>query len=192
MRTHTYTQEFDSDYPEQEEVYSEQEEYLDPEEVYSEQEDHSYYEDEFCSDEIPEPPETTTTSALQLYEGSALTSLSSSLLIFQYKMRHQLTEAALADLLQLIQMHCPSPNQCPASVFQLNKHFPDMNYKVQLHHFCSRCMQSINIGCHKTCTNEFCNTDLGSPNAISAFIEVPIESQLKVILESESLTISTT
>lgn len=112
------------------------------------------------TDETPEPQETT--SVPPLYEGSALTAHSSSVLILQYKMRHQLTEEALADLLQLIKMHCPIPNQCPASVFLLKKHFPNLNYTVQLHHYCSRCMQGVDIGRHKICTNELCKTDLGS------------------------------
>lgn len=51
----------------------------------------------------------------QLYEGSALTANSSSVLILQYQMRHRLTKEALADLLQLIKLHCPSPNLCPAT-----------------------------------------------------------------------------
>lgn len=174
--------------------------------LYHEVEGHSYHEEPFWTDDIPVSHETTslqlyegsaspstdetpepqeTTSVPPLYEGSALTAHSSSVLILQYKMRHQLTEEALADLLQLIKMHCPIPNQCPASVFLLKKHFPNLNYTVQLHHYCSRCMQGVDIGRHKTCTNELCKTDLGSCDAISAFIEVPIECQLKLILESE-------
>lgn len=120
-----------------------------------------------------------------LFEGSTLTVKTSSVLIQQYKMRHGLTEEALADLLKLIKMHCAIPNKFPASVFHLKKNFPNIHYSYKLHHFCSKCVQSVEA-CATNCTNELCNTDFTeSPDATSSFIEIPVESQLTTILESK-------
>ena len=35
----------------------------------------------------------------------------------------------------------------------------------------------------RICNNALCGADLSEPNSVSSFIEVPLESQLKVILE---------
>ena len=50
---------------------------------------------------------------LPLYEGSALTCASSSILMLKYAMKHNITKDALADLLNLIKLHCPKPNTFP-------------------------------------------------------------------------------
>ena len=154
-----------------------------------------YWEDELSqddcsSDEIDSILKITspTNHDEQLFEGSNLTVQASSVLLLQYKLRHRLTEEAMGDLLRLIKMHCPSNNKCPASVFQLKKFFPDINYTIKPHHLCSQCMQSVDAG-SQTCPNESCNKEMGSPNALSSFIELPIESQLKVVLESKLIII---
>lgn len=136
------------------------------------------------------PPQSNNSSqqhtpSEHIYEGSALTVNSSSVLLYQYKMRHGLTEEALADLLPLIKMHCPTPNRFPSSIFQLKKNFPNIEYPVQLHHFCSACMQSVNAS-FTNCSNNFCNADFTeSLGAISSFIEIPVGNQLTTILESK-------
>ena len=56
-----------------------------------------------------------------LYDGSFLTVSSSAVLIMKYKLRHKLTEEAIADLLRLIKLHCPSPNRSLTSVYVLKK-----------------------------------------------------------------------
>ncbi len=89
-----------------------------------------------------------------LHEGSSFTVCSSSVLVMKCKMRHNLTQEALADLLQLLNLHCPSPNQCPSSVYLFNK--------------------------------QYCGSDLSVPDSASSFIEVPLDSQLRVLLERKS------
>ena len=134
-----------------------------PMRAHTDHEDVVYWEDELsqddCSsdDEIDSALEITspTNHDEQLFEGSNLTVHASSLLLLQYKLRHRLTEEAMSDLLRLIKMHCPSNNKCPGAVFQLKKFFPDINYTIKPHHFCSQCMQSVDAG-SQTCTNESC------------------------------------
>ena len=47
-----------------------------------------------------------------LYEGATLTLRLSIILIMSFAINHNLTDAALRDLLQIISLHCPSPNMC--------------------------------------------------------------------------------
>ena len=143
-------------------------------------------------DEESEHSSPTTTSVLNtepLYEGSSLTVPTSSVLIMKFALRHKLTQEALADLLRLVKLHCPSPNQCPSSLYQFNKEFRDLHYPIVLHHFCSACLHVVEIESSemesKMCTNPHCNSDLSSQNSVSSFIEVPVDYQLKTLLERE-------
>ena len=139
-----------------------------------------------CEDDEQEPSSVTfsTKHPVTLYDGSSLTTSSSTVLIMKYKMRHNLTEDALADLLQLIKLHCPMPNQCPSSVYQFKKHFPDLQYPIIMHYFCTRCLHAVaNVTESRICSNAQCGTDLSEPTSVSSFIEVPLDCQLKVLLE---------
>lgn len=139
--------------------------------------------------ELSSPPSSSEASGplTSLYEGSSLTLASSSVLIIKYKMRHNLTQEALGDLLQLIKLHCPSPNRCPSSVYQFKKGFPDLNYPITMHYFCSRCLHAIDDVTVKVCTNTSCNCDFSARDSLSSFIEVSLDSQLTVILEGECM-----
>ena len=56
-----------------------------------------------------------------LFEGSALTTTASDVLILEYSMKHGLTNEAITDLLKLLQLHLPMPNKCTNSIFSLKK-----------------------------------------------------------------------
>ena len=117
-----------------------------------------------------------------LFQGCPLTVTSSSVLIMQYKMRHNLTNVAIVDLLKLLKLHCPNPNQCVPSLYMLNKRFIELKYKIKLHYFCSSCLQEVTDSSIAICPNDSCMHNLAQ-NGISSFIEIPIEPQLKAILE---------
>ena len=135
------------------------------------------------------PTRPSVLSTEPLYEGSSLTVPTSSVLIMKYALRHSLTQEALADLLRLVKLHCPSPNQCPSSLYQFNKEFRDLHYPIVLHHFCSACLHVVEVESSemesKMCTNPHCNSELSAQNSVSSFIEVPVDCQLKTILERE-------
>ena len=46
----------------------------------------------------------------KIYEGSSLTIAASSVLLMKFRMRHNLSNEGLHDLLQLVKLHCPTPN----------------------------------------------------------------------------------
>ena len=150
--------------------------------------------DYHSDDEEPEHSSPTTPSVLStepLYEGSSLTVPTSSVLIMKYALRHKLTQEALADLLRLVKLHCPSPNQCLSSLYKFNKQFRDLHYPIVLHHCCSACLHVVEVESSemgsKMCTNPHCNCDLSAQNSVSSFIEVPVDSQLKTLLERECM-----
>ena len=55
-----------------------------------------------------------------LFEGSSISTSVSNVLLLEYSMKHNLTNAALADLLKLLK---PSPNNCPRSTHLFRKLF---------------------------------------------------------------------
>ena len=76
-----------------------------------------------------------------LFPGCPLTVASSNVLIMQLKMWHNLTQEALADLLQFIALHFPSPNHCFPSVHLFNKQFDMLKHPVNFHCFCGACQK---------------------------------------------------
>ncbi len=116
-----------------------------------------------------------------LYEGSRLNVTASSVLIQKFVMRHNITKEALADLLKLLKIHCPSPNLCLSSVYQFKKQFPELEYKPILHYFCNQCVTDV-----ANCEECVCGASLSQLNSVSSFIELPLDQQLKAILERKS------
>ena len=125
-------------------------------------------------------------SDLPLYSGASLTVGSSNILIMQYKLRHKLTDESLADLLQLLRLHCPTPNQCLTSVYYFKNHFRDLECSMHFHYFCSSCYQEIGEPQPlRRCPNQLCRSDLTQPRAQSSFIQTPIEPQLQALFHRE-------
>lgn len=54
-------------------------------------------------------------AAERLYEGSLLTVPASNVLLYKFAMKHNLSNECLSDLLQLLKLHCLTPNKCVAS-----------------------------------------------------------------------------
>lgn len=122
-----------------------------------------------------------------LYDGAPITLSSSNLLIMQYKMRHKLTDEGLADLLQLLKLHCPSPNHCLPSIYYFKKHFRDLDCPIQFHYFCSSCYQAVSEPQASRCPNPLCHSDITQPGARSSFIEIPISPQLQTLFQRECI-----
>lgn len=118
-----------------------------------------------------------------LYEGSVLSQAASNILIMQYKMKHNITLAALSDLLKLIKLHCPSPNSCVDSTYLFRKIFSDLKYPIVHQHFCSRCCAVLDS--NPFCPNADCLQDVSKDSNRSSFIQVSIEHQLQALMRSK-------
>ena len=117
-----------------------------------------------------------------LYKDASITKAASSVLMMKYAMKHKLSWEALADLLQIVKLHCPSPNNVPSTLFHFKKHFKDMQYPLQHHYFCSTCLCEVSENA-KFCGNQECSFSSKELSSLSSFIEVPIDLQMKSILE---------
>lgn len=117
-----------------------------------------------------------------IFDGSPLSVSASGLLIMQFKQRHQLTKEGLGDLIRLIRLHLPTPNQCPPSLYLFNKQFQEAKLSIILHYFCAMCLQELADNTISCCPNDRCARDLTLDGSVSSFIEVPIEQQLKAII----------
>jgi len=159
---------------------------------------------EVLNDLIPEEPEAdddhnsldAITDAMEcdtpLYPDSLLTQSSSSLLIKQYSVRHNLTQEALADLLKLLRLHCPTPNSLPISLYSFQKHFHSLQIPLTLHYYCSSCLQHLPNCEMLRCPNVTCGKGLKTPRAISSFIEMPLEQQIVTLMERKLLITAAT
>ena len=125
----------------------------------------------------------TLLPAVSIFDGSTLSVSASSLLIMQFKQRYKLTKEGLGDLLRLIRLHLPTPNQCPSSTYLFNKQFKEAKLTIILHYFCATCLQELPDKTTSRCPNDECARDLALNNGVASYIEVPIEQQLKSILE---------
>ena len=79
-----------------------------------------------------------------LYDGSSLTVRTSSVLILKFKMRHNLTDELVLNVLHFFKLHCPAPNCCLSSLYHFKKQFYDMQYPIiVVSHFCSCCLKVL-------------------------------------------------
>ena len=120
---------------------------------------------------------------LPLYDGAPLSEFTSSLMIMKFKMRHNLTDQCLADLLHLLRLHCPVPNHCPSSLYLFKKNFVETKFPINYHYFCSACLQSVNIT-DDSCSNNLCMSKFEKIGSRSSFIEIPIEPQIQTLFKS--------
>lgn len=131
---------------------------------------------------------TVDLSSQSVFLNCPLTVTESVLLIKKYQMRHNLTQEALSDLLQLMRLHFPSPNHFPRTVYLFNKETPVLCDPLEYTYFCSRCLQEIPSKDEATCPNIACGRSLLSEHgAVSSFIEIPLEPQILTILQSNVL-----
>ena len=130
---------------------------------------------------------TDTVSSAPLYQGSSLTLAASSGLIMKFKMRHNLTYEGLQDLLSLLKIHCPSPNDCITSVYKFRKQFGSSS--AILHYFCSACYHNVTTDV-SVCTNPLCKNNLTKEGGRSSFIEVPVAAQFQKLLERKYSSIN--
>ena len=114
-----------------------------------------------------------------LYKEASLSTAASNVLMMKYAVKHQLSWEALADLLQLVKLHCPFPNSVPSTLYYFKKHFKDLEYPTKHHYFCSTCLSEVSEDA-KVCRNR---CSLNKSVSVSSFIEVPVDLQLKSILE---------
>ena len=118
----------------------------------------------------------------KLYESAPITTATSGVLLMKFIMKHRITQEALTDLLKVLQLHCPSPNNLPTTIYYFKKQCKDLYYPINYHYFCSKCLAEVSIE-SEVCKNSLCESIFKDVHSKSSFIEIPISLQLKCILE---------
>ena len=111
-----------------------------------------------------------------------------SLLAKQYSIRHNLSQEALSDLLQLLRLNCRSTESDipPApSLFLFEKQFSYLQHPLTFQYMCSDCFQPLPTSKVSHCPNRCCKKDFTSVGAVSSFIEIPLQPQLRNIFKRE-------
>lgn len=125
-----------------------------------------------------------------IYEGANITVSQSVLLIQSFALRYALSQSAIGDLLQLINILLPDPSRLPQSYYTFSKCFPDPRTSVKTVMCCSnincRCIMPLhndNNNC-PTCGSKY--SEQQSLKDGSYFISISLADQLRHILESNS------
>jgi hypothetical protein len=115
-----------------------------------------------------------------LYDGAMLTEGVSYFLIARFLLKHKLTNAALGDLLKLIELHCPSPNLCCKSAYFMKK-FQNSTGQTgsscEAHEYCANCYVEIADKGSLSCVK--CRTPIKEASSKCEFVTISIEDQLR-------------
>ncbi len=117
-----------------------------------------------------------------LYKEARVTVGESLLLIMTFSMRHKLSMIATADLLKLIELHCPSSNLAVSEMRKFRQYFKHLNHPIKKHFSCPNPKCQVYISSEKPKENDVCQICGERQSENSFFIEVPVEDQLQTIL----------
>ena len=120
------------------------------------------------------------TSHTPLYQDTPLTAYHSNLLLFQYALRHSLTNKAFTELLQLMSVHLPPGSKVPKSVHHLKRSFLEAYPEAEAvkHFFGQYCQQPLPTDA-SVCTGSGCP----GGDSLAVFITVGLGPQIKRKLE---------
>lgn len=124
-----------------------------------------------------------------LYNGCHLTAESAHLLISSFSYRHHLSGQAQEDLLQLLQMLLPKPNNLPTSLYLFHKGETISSGEIVRHYYCLRCFALIEEPKTTTlCPNSLCRLQF-CMGATNFFIGLPVEEQIRTLLARKCILV---
>ena len=106
-----------------------------------------------------------------LYSNAPVSVEESVYATYLYVVKNKLSYQATTQLLNLLQLHIPSPNLYPQS-FHLLKKLVEESTKLKVKHYCSTCLDEVP-------QREQCSAASCSRSALSHFALLPFEEQLK-------------
>ena len=92
-----------------------------------------------------------------LYQNAKISLVTALLLIMSFALKHNLTDAALQDLLQLISYLIPKPNIHVTSLYSFKKIFKFAQPNSSLIYYCKNCKASFEDSLNLEC--QLCGTD---------------------------------
>ena len=83
------------------------------------------------------------TNLAPLFTGAGISVEASFCSILQYAIVNHLSFHALSQLIELIRIHLPTPNECASSIHSLKKHFRELQGSTIEVQFCSFCSDKL-------------------------------------------------
>ena len=116
----------------------------------------------------------------KVFPGSRLNLGSFMVLMMTFILKYSLTGEGLSDILNIIDLLCPSENLLLKSITSFKRWFQHIKHPLKVHKYCSFCHLGINEQniVAKVCPNELCKHVLND-SSVSHFIEIPIAEQIK-------------
>lgn len=139
--------------------------------------ENSLYDEELeVEDDDIETNDQETKEKIPLYKGAPISVDESLLLVLTYAIRHNLSGAAIVDLLELISLHCREENKkMKTSLYFFKKHFAHLKAPVKLHYFCSDCYEPLESQ-NSQCVNA---KDHKQRTKCSYFLEISLKDQVE-------------
>ena len=112
-----------------------------------------------------------------LYEGAAVTTFQTILLVYQFVLRHSFSTKTFTEFLQLLAVLLPKTADLPRTVYLFKKKLASLFPEAQStkHYYCTTCQMPVEKdGVY----------DCGQTN-ISQFITVPLQPQLRRLMEGK-------
>ena len=109
-----------------------------------------------------------------IFHNADITLVTSLLLIMSFALKHNLTDAALHDLLQLIAYFVQTPNICITSLYSFKKFFNTTQQKSTRIYYCKNCKSPIEdlLGLH-------CSSCKEQADLKCYFLNISIADQIK-------------
>ena len=113
-----------------------------------------------------------------LYNGSKISVCGAYFAIMHFANKNKLTFTAIADLLELLNLFCPKPNQIPASCYIFKKFFKQFGGDFEKSTYCMECDTIIE---GKSCSTDNCTGSSGEGH----FVHIHINKFLQAVVSSE-------
>ena len=94
-----------------------------------------------------------------LYANAPITKKESWNAIMEFAIHNNLTYKAVEKLIQLLRLHCPTPNHLPSSFYKLKKYYQKQQQKIVRKQYCSVCNRELPFG-NERCSNKECRKNM--------------------------------
>ena len=106
----------------------------------------------------------------------------------QYATANKLTYTAIEELLKLLQILCPCPNELPTTLYKFKKFFQQYNSGFEQQRVCCKCFAFLDKG--ETCTT--CvdpDNPVHHPEMPGLLVHIPFQKPLHTVLSSKTLSL---
>lgn len=107
-----------------------------------------------------------------LYAGAPISVLESMMMIFMLSIRFKLSGECLSHILEIIELHCPKPNNCIKTMYKFRKYFKNQKTPIVKQFYCNTCLVILKNRTH-------CFTCGKLPSNDDYFVRISIIQQVQ-------------